>query len=240
MLAITHHVITRLAALDSGITGFQDYAVLGDDFVIRNDLVADSYLKFMKLLGVEINLGKSVISNRFAEFAKRLKGQDIELTPLGPGLILRFIRDKFYIGNLLSEAIKLKWFSNVDSVLIPVMERFPKRVSVLSLVLWVCQGAGGAFVPLPVETDHPLTDRMVSIYFGRHISPDNISLLNGLISAVGLSFLRVIRTDLQARRAELINELLNLTSGKYGSLFVTRLIPTMILESLLLVFSPGF
>jgi hypothetical protein len=108
MLAITHHVITRLASLEVNLSNFSDYAVLGDDFVIRNDKVSEQYLIIMKLLGVEINLDKSVISDRFAEFAKRLKGSNINITPIGPGLILRFIRDKFYIGSLISEAIKLK------------------------------------------------------------------------------------------------------------------------------------
>jgi hypothetical protein len=108
MLAITHHVITRLASLEVNLSNFSDYAVLGDDFVIRNNEVSEQYLIIMKLLGVEINLDKSVISDRFAEFAKRLKGPGIDLTPLGPGLILRFIRDKFYIGSLITEAVKLK------------------------------------------------------------------------------------------------------------------------------------
>jgi hypothetical protein len=108
MLAITHHVITKLASLEAGVSKFQDYAVLGDDFVIRNDKVADQYLIIMQLLGVEINLDKSIISDSFAEFAKRLKGPNINITPIGPGLILRFIRDKFYIGSLVAEAIKLK------------------------------------------------------------------------------------------------------------------------------------
>jgi hypothetical protein len=107
MLAVTHHVITRVAALSQDKMSFDNYAVLGDDFVIRDDVVAESYLSIMNTLGVKVNLTKSVISKDFAEFAKRLKGPNIEITPMGAGLLLRFIRDRFYIGNIIREAHKL-------------------------------------------------------------------------------------------------------------------------------------
>jgi hypothetical protein len=155
-------------------------------------------------------------------------------------LILRFIRDKFYIGSLVAEAIKLKWFNSIDDVLNPVLERFPKKGNILTLVLWVVSGAGGAFVAKPKGTDHPLTDRMIPIFFGRYISPDNIIILNGLISSIGLSFIRQIRWDLQAQKKLLMKEINNLYHFKWYKVFVSRLIPTMILESLLLPFSPGF
>lgn len=70
MLALTHHVIVKVAALQVGIRNFKDYCVLGDDIVIRNKAVADEYFNLMKSLGVSINLGKSVNSLYFAEFAK--------------------------------------------------------------------------------------------------------------------------------------------------------------------------
>jgi hypothetical protein len=240
MLAITHHIITRLASTEAGISNFGDYCVLGDDFVIRNDKVSDLYLIIMKSLGVDINLDKSVISDKFSEFAKRLKGPNINITPIGPGLILRFIRDKFYIGSLISESIKLNWFRNIDDVLNPILERFPKKGNILTLTLWICSGAGGAFAQRLNGTDHPLTDRMIPIYFGRHINPDNINILNGLISSIGLAFTKQIRWDLQAQKKQLMLEIDNLYNFKLSNHFVSRLTSTMILESLLLAFSPGF
>jgi len=107
MLAITHHVIVRAASTKVNIVGFDGYVVLGDDFAINNDVVGQEYLKLMDALGVKINLSKSVISKEFCEFAKRLKGPNVDYTPIGPGLILRFIRDRFYIGNVIREAHKL-------------------------------------------------------------------------------------------------------------------------------------
>jgi hypothetical protein len=71
MLALTHHLLVRESALRAGIENFSDYALLGDDIVIRNDKVAQQYLNLMSLLGVSINLSKSVISKDFAEFASR-------------------------------------------------------------------------------------------------------------------------------------------------------------------------
>jgi len=70
MLALTHHVIVRIAAHRVGVQNFSAYCILGDDVVIRNDLVADEYYKLMSALGVSINLSKSVNSTEFAEFAK--------------------------------------------------------------------------------------------------------------------------------------------------------------------------
>jgi len=70
MLALTHHVIVKVASIRCGIGDFNGYLILGDDIVISNESVAKEYLKIMDALGVQINLSKSVISKKFAEFAK--------------------------------------------------------------------------------------------------------------------------------------------------------------------------
>jgi hypothetical protein len=57
---------------------------LGDDIVLFDKDVATSYLDIMSKLGVEINLSKSVISDRSAfEFAKvtGLSGKDVSALP---------------------------------------------------------------------------------------------------------------------------------------------------------------
>jgi hypothetical protein len=85
MLALTHHALVQFAAWRAGVKGwFKDYAVLGDDVVIGNRDVANHYLRVMEILGVEVGLAKSLVSNSAsAEFAKRLylKGQDISGLP---------------------------------------------------------------------------------------------------------------------------------------------------------------
>ena len=105
MLALTHHIIVQVAANRVGITNwFRDYAVLGDDIIIANDLVAQSYKALMNDLGVEINMTKSHHGN-VAEFAKRwihpLLG---ELTPIGAGNILTVVRNARLMPNLIMDS----------------------------------------------------------------------------------------------------------------------------------------
>jgi hypothetical protein len=88
MLAITHHFIVQWAAFRSGVIKsgfwFADYAVLGDDIVIGNKLVAHSYLEIMKDLGVGISTAKSLVSpdGTGLEFAKRFIANGVNLSPI--------------------------------------------------------------------------------------------------------------------------------------------------------------
>jgi hypothetical protein len=118
MLALTHHVLVQVAALRAGRFRFTMYAVLGDDIVIADDAVASEYLAIMQSLGVAINLSKSIESDRFLEFAKRWVGPEgVQITPIGPGLLLRLIRNKFYLAALFSEMFKLGLVSTFQELL---------------------------------------------------------------------------------------------------------------------------
>lgn len=89
MLALTHHVIVRVAALRLGIKDFKDYALLGDDIVIANSAVAQCYHQLMtEGLGVEINFSKSLVSAHSLEFAKQLVSKGVNLSPIGPKNVL--------------------------------------------------------------------------------------------------------------------------------------------------------
>jgi hypothetical protein len=67
--------------------------VLGDDIVIADKHVAHSYLFVMKLLGVDINLSKSLVSKiGVCEFAKKLYIKGVDFSPLGPRSILEFMK----------------------------------------------------------------------------------------------------------------------------------------------------
>jgi len=85
MLALTHHFIVQYCAWSTGVIKvgewFEGYAILGDDVVISNKIVARKYLSVMKVLGVGIGLHKSLISTSgiALEFAKRTfyKGTDV-------------------------------------------------------------------------------------------------------------------------------------------------------------------
>jgi hypothetical protein len=102
MLALTHHVIVHVAATNTGLLITEDvnYAVLGDDFIINHNAVAESYLEIMNSLGVSISINKSVISNRFTEFAKTLRGPGINISPIGAGAILAASRSAYMFPQL--------------------------------------------------------------------------------------------------------------------------------------------
>lgn len=92
MLAFVHHAIVQWAALRAGLLSpgsgrwFLDYAVLGDDVVIANHLVAKEYESLMKAIDCPIGDHKSLISLRglALEFAKRyfLRGKDHSAAPI--------------------------------------------------------------------------------------------------------------------------------------------------------------
>lgn len=86
MLALVHHMMVQYAAWKVGSRSwFEQYAVLGDDLVIGDHLVASEYQKLCQVIGVEIGLSKSIISDNLSlEFAKRFffKGQEVTPVPL--------------------------------------------------------------------------------------------------------------------------------------------------------------
>jgi len=116
-LALTHHFIVKVAAIKARVFNFKDYCVLGDDIVIYHDQVAQEYQNLMSALGLTINPNKSVISKDFAEFAKVLVGPAITYSPIGPGILLRTIREKGYFGALVAECFKQGAISEYSALL---------------------------------------------------------------------------------------------------------------------------
>jgi hypothetical protein len=101
MLALTHHVIVNAC-----VNASENYCVLGDDVVVDGSF-ASEYFNFMQLLGVKISLGKSIVSNQYVEFAKKvlsITGEDYSV--IGPGLILACVRNKYLTAMLLYESYK--------------------------------------------------------------------------------------------------------------------------------------
>jgi hypothetical protein len=111
MLALTHHAIVQLAAskaYPNALGWFLDYAVLGDDVVIADRLVAKEYLRIMERLGVEISLAKSLVSNTSSlEFAKRtwIGGRDSSPISLAEVMVARC-----NLGSLGELVMKCKKF----------------------------------------------------------------------------------------------------------------------------------
>jgi len=80
LLAHAHHCIVQWAAHKIGLNQFWDYRLLGDDIVIRHDLVAQEYQLIMSQLGVSISPTKTLVSKDTFEFAKRLFSRGCEMT----------------------------------------------------------------------------------------------------------------------------------------------------------------
>lgn len=85
-MALTNHVLVRLAAVRIGKNMFTDYLILGDDIVIFNEKVALEYISIMDRIGVSTNPDDSIRPerNKSLEISKRLfrNGQEISPLPL--------------------------------------------------------------------------------------------------------------------------------------------------------------
>jgi hypothetical protein len=88
MLALTHHFIVQVAAWISCTvprgTMYKNYAVLGDDIVIGDSSVANTYLDIISKIGVKCGLHKSLLSPRGSalEFAKRTWVNNNDVSPV--------------------------------------------------------------------------------------------------------------------------------------------------------------
>nr|QXN75378.1 MAG: RNA-dependent RNA polymerase [Grapevine-associated mitovirus 3] len=118
MLATTHHVIMRVASINCGLEGFSDYLILGDDVIIANDSVAKEYMRIMSLLGLEINLQKSMIGVNSCEFAKKWMIGQRDLSPFGAKLILQALRSRDAMFLVITDLLRRKL---VSLSLIPVV-----------------------------------------------------------------------------------------------------------------------
>jgi len=84
-LALTHHWILQYCSSLLGRTGWEDrYEILGDDLVVFDEPLAHKYLQVASLLGVEINLSKSISSPNkpVFEFAKRTFVGNLDVSPI--------------------------------------------------------------------------------------------------------------------------------------------------------------
>lgn len=140
MLALTHHLIVKLAAERAGIKNFLHYALLGDDIVINHDKVAEEYIKIMESLGVGINMSKSIVSPEIMEFAKRLVSPSFELSPLGSGNLLLVTRKVNMIGALLAELYNKSIITDSNMV-VKLIDSFPFKGELNFIVLWTYFGS---------------------------------------------------------------------------------------------------
>jgi hypothetical protein len=147
MLAYTHHCVVRIAANRVGRPDFANYALLGDDIVIADDAVAMAYHELMtKILGVEINLFKSLVSQHSFEFAKRLVTVTGEVSPVGAKNLLVGVKSLKGLPSILLD-LKNKGFSLSEDLVNTMYKSCPTtRKSSLERISWLVKGPFG-FVP---------------------------------------------------------------------------------------------
>jgi hypothetical protein len=105
-LALTHHVIVRVASQRAGVNPKRLlYAVLGDDGALANDKVAHYYREIFSQLGMKINPIKG-FDGTVLEFAKQLWTiNKYNISPLGAKNILLFIRNVEFLPSIIYELV---------------------------------------------------------------------------------------------------------------------------------------
>jgi len=132
-LAITHHWIVQTASWQIGNkTTWEDrYEILGDDLVIFDKPLAEQYLKLAKILGVEINLSKSISSSKpVFEFAKQTSYNGTLVS--GPSF--QQLLSNASLGERVTNVLSLAGKNMVKSVsvLVSLLVKFVKPTSLQS------------------------------------------------------------------------------------------------------------
>jgi hypothetical protein len=161
LLALTHHALVQLAAYEVHKSSgwFLDYAVLGDDVVIADRLVARKYLRIMEEIGVDISLAKSLVSNTSSlEFAKRTWVCERDCSPISLAEMLVALRSLGALGELVAKNMKFGviqissvarfcGFGFRNLARLPVVLGVGNRLS--GLVAYLCRPGG--IWPMPLE-----------------------------------------------------------------------------------------
>jgi hypothetical protein len=133
-LAVTHHVLVRLAAVRCGHSHFHDYIILGDDIALVGADVAKEYTLIIEQLGISISLPKTILPKegfKSAEFASKLVVNGLNISPLPLGLLL--IGDTNRFLRLLISTIERATALSVPSPFQRVLEAMaPQRLTSVS------------------------------------------------------------------------------------------------------------
>jgi len=110
VFTLTHHLLVHYCASLCGKENFNQYILLGDDIVIKDNDVALKYIKILTSMGVEVSPNKTHVSDDTYEFAKRwikpFKKKEITGLPL-KGIINNF-ENPFIVFLILYDFFKIK------------------------------------------------------------------------------------------------------------------------------------
>jgi hypothetical protein len=110
--ALAHHYVVFRCCKKLGIQWKEaPYILLGDDIVIKDDRLAEEYMKVMKSLGLEFSIAKSHVSTTVFEFAKRLFHCGVEITPFPVDALLQTRRTPSLMFNVICDQASKGWTS---------------------------------------------------------------------------------------------------------------------------------
>jgi len=235
MLALSHHVIVHIASQKAGVP-FDTvlYRVLGDDVVINNDKVSLAYVELMAALGISISMGKSVISKRFTEFAKRLRGPNVDFSPIGAGAILAACRSGYLFPALFRASLG-NVINSVQDVL-ALVDKIPSGLisrrdltKFCSLVLWQMFG--------PSQGMRQVTPAHMSAFAVQWVSglPQTVNLISHILDSV----LNIRMKRFRQTVAESYIPMRDLIIGSF-TITVSTTPFLRVLETLMLPFNPGW
>jgi hypothetical protein len=141
LFALAHHLIVEYCAETVVKSVKHKYKIIGDDNVITDEAVYESYLHVMSGLGLEINMGKTTVTPKGADYsaaevAKQLYLNGINITPLTPGFICNIKKPYMFntcIGILIDRYGSLE--SEAPSMLIKKLFRKSRKARKLVWLL---------------------------------------------------------------------------------------------------------
>nr|UPW42080.1 MAG: putative RNA dependent RNA polymerase [Inner Mongolia sediment mitovirus 5] len=105
---LSHHLVVYFCSKLALKPNFDQYMILGDDIVIKDDLVSKYYMKVMKELGVELSPAKTHVSFNTYEFAKRWFQDGKEITGLPMRGLVKNLANPFIVYTILYDFFKIK------------------------------------------------------------------------------------------------------------------------------------
>lgn len=235
MLALSHHVVVRVAALRAKAKLHAvNYAVLGDDIVINNDKVAEQYLLIMRDLGLEISTGKSIISYKFTEFAKTLKGPGLDITPLGSGLVLSSLRSHYMVPALMAVAVSKFTYSPQE--VLDLLRNIPGGLFNRALIKEIClNSVWQSFLNNTWLKELSLLNVKTLNRYSSFFAADALQFPYKLADALLSKMYRELEVQKENAHEAMTNFLM-----EGLSLLAARSVPLRVLEILMKPFNPGF
>jgi hypothetical protein len=105
---LAHHLVVYYCSQLCGLNNFNQYIILGDDIVIKNNAVAKKYIEVINGLGVDISMHKTHVSNNTYEFAKRWIQDGVEITGIPIKGIIHNFNNHYIVFSILYDYFKIK------------------------------------------------------------------------------------------------------------------------------------